>query len=115
MKSDWVREFKKKRHVIAVWTDEGTHEIGYGKAYYPGYPKGMPADFAALSRWWGSASEPGIMDENAKRLLIFAPGKDHWNKLRENWNQVLHYESEAGEGLRDWGYEDILQSICGSI
>lgn len=115
MKSDWVKEFKKKRHVIAVWTDDGTHEIGYGKAYYEGYPKGMPANFEELTKWWGSSNETGIMDEYAKRLLIFAPGKAQWDVIRDNWNNVLHYESEAGTGLEDWGYEEILNTICGSI
>jgi hypothetical protein len=115
MKSDWVKKFKKNRHVIAVWTDEGTHEIGYGKAYYDGYPNGMPKNFEELTRWWGSSNEAGIMDEYAKRLLIFAPGKAHWDAIRDNWNNVLHYESEAGTGLEDWGYEEILNTICGSI
>ena len=71
--------------------------------------------FEELTRWWGSSNEAGIMDEYAKRLLIFAPGKAQWDVIRDNWNNVLHYESEAGTGLEDWGYEEILNTICGSI
>ena len=42
IKSKWSSDSgAKKRQVIVVWTDAGTHEIGYGKKSY-NYPKGMP-------------------------------------------------------------------------
>ena len=39
-------------------------------------------------------------------------------KLRtwhDNWNNVIQYESEAGSGLEDCDYEQILSAICNSI
>lgn len=114
MKSDWGMGSAKKRHVIVVWSDEGTHELGFGKKV-SNYPKGMPKDFNELTEWWGSKGNPGLMDENAKRLLIFAPDKDGWRMIRENWNNVIHVETEAGTGLQDCEYSEILDVICNSI
>ena len=114
MKSDWSNGSAKKRHVIVVWSDDGTHNLGFGKKV-PNYPKGMPKDFNELTEWWGTKRTPGIMDENAKRLLIFAPDKDSWSMIRDNWNNVIHVESEAGTGLKDCEYSEILDVICNSI
>ena len=64
MKSNWTTyEGAKKRQVIVVWTDAGTHELGYSKrSKY--YPSGMPANLAELEDWWDA------MDDYAKRLII---------------------------------------------
>ena len=90
------------------------HELGFGKAA-PNYPRGMAKDFNELTAWWGSKSCPGVMDESAKRLIIFAPDKPGWNTISDNWNNVIQYESEAGSGLEDCDYEQILSAICNSI
>lgn len=114
IKSDWSAGAAKKRHVIVVWSDDGTHELGFGKKA-ANYPKGMPKDFNELTEWWGSRRSPGFMDENAKRLLIFAPDKPGWSMIRDNWNNVIHVETEAGVGLQDCEYSEILDVICNSI
>jgi hypothetical protein len=114
MRSDWSSAATKRRHVMVVWSDEGTHELGFGKPA-PNYPRGMAKDFNELTAWWGSKSCPGVMDESAKRLIIFAPDKPGWNTISDNWNNVIQYESEAGSGLEDCDYEQILSAICNSI
>ena len=114
MRSDWNTTTQKRRHVIVVWSDDGTHKLGFGNCV-PNYPKNMPADFNELSSWWGSRSAPGIMDESAKRLIIFAPNKEYWNTITDNWNNVVQYESEAGMGLSDYDYKQILHAIGNSI
>ena len=48
IRSDWTKEGTKKRNIIVVWTDASTHAIGYARNE-PKYPKGMPADFNAVS------------------------------------------------------------------
>jgi hypothetical protein len=114
MKSDWSYEGQKHRHVIVVWSDDGTHDLGFGKDA-PNYPKGMPKDFNELTEWWGSRTNPGIMDNNSKRLVLFTPSFDSWTKIRENWNNVIHFESAAGKGLQDYNYEEILNLISNTI
>lgn len=114
MKSKWNTTAKKRRHVIVVWSDDGTHDLGFGKSA-ANYPSNMAADFDELTRWWGSKSSPGVMDESAKRLLLFTPNKKSWNTITDNWNNVIQYESEAGDGLEGCDYEQILSAIGNSI
>ena len=113
IKSDWNMESPKKRHVIVLWSDDAAHELGFGKAARC-YPKGMARDFAQLSEWWGTEYAPGFMDESAKRLLLFTPGKDSWVRIRNNWNNVVHYESDE-VGLSDRDYGEILDAISNTI
>ena len=115
IKSDWCKGQFKKRHVIVLWSDEGTHELGFGNTV-PNYPKGMPKDFNELTEWWGSRRRAGIMDESAKRLLLFAPDKPGWNTIRDNWNNVIHVVTdETDTGLSKVEYNEILEIICNSI
>lgn len=132
MKSDWTKA-TKSRHVIVVWTDDGTHELGFGGDPENGrylertmpfsevqknarrYPLKMAKDFAELSEWWGDAYQPGIMNQSAKRLLIYAPDVEGWKSISDEWNQVLHYTSEAGQGLKEVEYSEIIDTIAQTI
>ena len=114
MKSNWNTEAVKKRHVIVLWTDDGTHPLGFGK-HVPNYPNGMAKDFDELTKWWGSRGNQGIMDEASKRLLLFAPDKESYTSIYNSWNNVVFYESEAGKGLEEADYQTILEAISNSI
>ncbi|MBQ7400063.1 MAG: VWA domain-containing protein [Clostridia bacterium] len=114
IKSKWDTEGMKKRQVIVVWTDAPSHILGYGKES-ENYPNGMASDMKELSAWWGSVEHPGFMDNNAKRLLLFAPDAPDWNVISENWDGVLHFPSEAGKGLENLEYEEIINTISNSI
>ena len=114
MKSKWNMKGSKRRHLIVVWSDDGTHDLGFGKSA-ANYPANMPADFNELTRWWGTQSSPGVMDNASKRMIIFAPDKRSWNTITDNWDNVAHFESEAGMGLSDQDYEEILSKIGESI
>jgi len=115
IRSDWNPRGQKRRQVIVVWSDEGTHDLGFGKVD-PNYPPDMARNFAELSSWWGMKQAPGpYMDQSAKRLILFTPDKDSWTKIRENWNNVIQYVSEAGNGLQGQTYEQILNAISNSI
>lgn len=114
IRSDWTRSGSKRRHIIVIWTDDATHELGFGKKA-ANYPRDMAKDFDELTDWWGDASMPGLMDNNAKRLLIFAPEKPYWTTIESTWDNVLLFPSKAGEGLRELEYDEILDSIYNSI
>ncbi len=113
-KSEWSKAAKKNRHVIVVWSDDAAHPLGFCRKA-PNYPKNMAKDFEELSSWWGSKYAPGIMDEYAKRMILFTPDSYGWREIRDNWNKVIHYESEAGNGLRECDYDAILSAICNTI
>lgn len=115
IRSNWSKECTKRRQIIVLWSDDAAHPLGFGKSS-PYYPKTMAADFNELTRWWGDKdSEGSFMDFNSKRLILFTPKLYGWNEIRNNWDNVIYYESEIGEGLRDVNYDQIISAICNSI
>lgn len=114
IRSDWVKSGIKRRHIIVIWTDAPTHPLGYGKGAQE-YPKGMASDIGELTAWWGDDQNNGYIDSRSKRLLLFAPDQPHWSYISENWDNVLHFPSRAGEGLREVDYSTILDVISNSI
>lgn len=115
IRSDWDRSLgSKHRHVIVVWTDAQPHELGFGKASSR-YPKGMAGSIGELTAWWGNPVSRGFCDQEAKRLVLFTPNEGEWNFLSEQWDQVIHYPSKAGNGLSELDYETILSCLSQSI
>lgn len=115
IRSDWdTVQDAKHRHIIVLWTDAEPHELGYGKGTYR-YPKGMAKSIGELTEWWGNALNGGYCNQDAKRLVLFAPSSGDWNFISEQWDQVIHYPSKAGDGLGDLDYETILSCISQSI
>ena len=109
IRSDWTTVGTKKRQVIVVWTDAGTHELGFGSSS-ASYPQGMPKNMTELSDWWDD-----YMNPNYKRLVIFAPDEPGWNYISANWDNTIHFPSAAGNGLAERNYEDILNVLGNSI
>ncbi|MBQ8706645.1 MAG: VWA domain-containing protein [Succinivibrionaceae bacterium] len=115
MKSNWTRDGDKRRHLIVVWSDASTHPIGFSRSSKH-YPKRMVETFDELTEMWdGGLDSGGVMDDNAKRLLIFAPDADYWNTISDTWDNVIHYQSTAGAGLEELDYREILSQIVNSI
>ena len=115
MRSDWNKEGMKKRHVVVLWTDASTHPLGYGKKR-ANYPKNMAADFRELSSWWGiPGTDVGLMNQSAKRLLIFAPEREYWTTIRDHWDKVNYCNAIAGNGLAEQSYAEILNTIANTI
>ncbi len=111
IKSQWTEEGTKKRQVIVVWTDAGTHALGFGReSRY--YPNGMPRSLGELSDWW---DDPDLMKQNAKRLVLFAPDVDNWKYISDNWNLTWHIPSAMGNGLAEQNYNEILNLIANSV
>ncbi|MCR5664253.1 MAG: VWA domain-containing protein [Oscillospiraceae bacterium] len=115
IKSKWTQEGVKRRHIIVLWTDDATHDLGFGAASRY-YPTKMAKDFSELSLWWGCGQQQGaVMDPKSKRLLIYAPAKESWTTIAETWDNTLMFPSEAGRGLDRVTYDEILDAICGSV
>lgn len=115
IKSKWNKSEGKKRHVIVVWTDDATHDLGFGRRA-PNYPAKMARDFNELSEWWGVGQSPNaVMDRKSKRLLIYAPPKESWTTIASTWDNALLFPSAAGQGLDDQTFSEILDAICNSI
>lgn len=118
IRSPWMKQEpgKKYRQIIVVYTDAPTHELGYGAAA-PSYPEEMPKTFAELTSWWMDAGQQKAkyMDKIAKRLVLFAPYEPFWSTISDNWDNVVHFPSTAGEGCSDKNYQEIITLIAGSI
>jgi hypothetical protein len=111
IKSDWVSEGDKKRHLVVVWTDASSHQLERsGKP--ESYPKNMPKDLNELTDLWCNGQ---IIGQRARRLLLFGPSMYPWSDITDSWDNVIHFPSKAGEGLRDMDYQEILNTISQSI
>ncbi len=113
IRSDWTQEGVKKRHIIVLWSDAPTHPLGHGKIA-PWYPQGMAKDFDELSLWWEDEQLGGAMDENAKRLLLFAPDAPEWSRISARWSQVVHVQT-VSEGLKELEYRQVIDAVCNTI
>ena len=100
--------------MIVLWTDDVPHDLGFGAAA-PNYPSKMAKSFDELTEWWGVGGQNGVMNANDKRLLIYAPNKGYWNDIMGIWDNTLLFPSEAGKGLEEATYSEILDAITNSI
>lgn len=115
MASPWELGLDRRRHVIVLCTDASAHplESCAGRAI-PGYPRGIPSTFDALTDNWGDPSS-GPLEYAAKRLLLYAPDVYPWNLISRHWDSVLHFPSRAGEGLGELDFQEIIATIAGSV
>ncbi len=122
IRSDWSKTSTKKRQIIVLWSDAPPHPIGFAK-HEALYPSGMAKDFKELTEWWEN-DQMGYMNMRAKRLILYTPcaKSDYdpkleypWENIINNWNNVVHYPSIAGEGLKELQYQQIMSAIVESI
>lgn len=115
MRSDWCEDGWRKRHIIALFTDASAHELGFCKDAST-YPKeGMPKDFGELSEMWGDEDDPGEMDYQAKRLLLFAPDVTFWHTIANCWENTVIRTAKGATGLSDVSYQVMLDTIVHSV
>jgi hypothetical protein len=113
MMSDWARVGSKRRQVIVLWTDAGAHPLEKRAGSKPvGYPEDMPRDLDDLTDLWESGTH---LEENAKRLILYAPEAAGWTDIAPSWDNTIHFPSNGGTGLADLEYDEILHTIANSI
>ena len=112
MQSDWCKPLDnhKRRHIIVVFTDAPTHELGFGKDCDL-YPENMPSNFQELTYMWGNQKpHRGTMEYQAKRLIMFAPEMD---KLPpdDGWRRIVKGKTNASGDIieKPWENLDLIQ------
>jgi hypothetical protein len=117
MAADWETGLDRRRHVIVLFTDAPAHPLGDPKQTRAHtYPRSIPASLDALFEQWGYAQSQGaLMENSAKRLLMFAPEEYPWNDIADDWNNTLFFPSTAGEGLEEWEMDEIIATIANSL
>ena len=111
--SEWEHGLDRRRHIVVVFTDASAHplEQAYGVTG-PQYGGLVPPNLDELTEVWES---PQVMEFAAKRLLLYAPDVYPWSVISASWSNTLHYLSNAGEGLADQKFHQIIDNIANSI
>lgn len=108
MGSDWVKEGSRKRQVIMLWTDAPTKDAGTNDQ-----SSGVPRDNGELLAWWCDAQE-GRMNQNAKRLIVFAPDCESW-KILDSMDNSVWIKTNLNDGMREMDMDVILNTLSASI
>jgi hypothetical protein len=117
MAAPWEKGLDKRRHVIVVFTDASAHPLGDPRQVAaPTYPSSIPSSMDALFNQWGHGqSRDALMENSAKRLLLFAPELYPWTDIADDWNHTIFFPSAAGEGLEEWEMDEIIATIANSL
>lgn len=83
----------------------------------PGYDGDVyPCSLDELHGQWGRPGHDGaVMDQSAKRLLVFAPEAEPWRDLAETWDKTLFVPSRAGTGLEAIALDEVISTIARSL
>jgi hypothetical protein len=114
--SPWEQGLDRRRHVIVMFTDAPAHPLGR-HASVQSYPAGIPGSLDELFEQWGYArSQTAVMEQSAKRLVLFAPDQAPWSDpIAEEWDLTLHFASKAGQGLEEFEMDEIIETIANSL
>ena len=123
LRSDFVQEGAKKRHVIVLFTDASAHPYEKQQNGVPkNYPKNMFRNLPELYRAWGhgqdflGASTKSVqMNRDAKRLVLFAPSVYPWNELEADLENVIRKDLSSGDGGKDLDLTDVVALVANSI
>jgi hypothetical protein len=115
--SPWEKGLDRRRHVVVMFTDAPAHPLGTVGTSAQTYPKGIPRSMDDLFEQWGYArSQTAVMEQSAKRLVLFAPEEEPWQEaIGEEWDLTLHFPSKAGEGLEEFEMDEIIETIANSL
>lgn len=115
MNSDWERGLDRRRHIVVVFTDASAHPLGVG-AGSATYPREVPGSIDDLFEMWGyGTSQSAMMENAAKRLLLFAPDTTPWNMIAADWNNTVYLPSQAGSGMEEVELSEIIDTIANSV
>jgi len=114
IRSDWERGMDRRRHLVVLFTDAPAHPLEHS-ASLASIPAGTPRSMNELFDAWEGDGQSGGMEHSAKRLLLYAPDMEPWNSISEDWQNTLHFPSQAGDGLDDYTFDEILNQIAASV
>lgn len=135
MRSDFVQDGAKKRHIIVLFTDAEAHafedydrlvEEAAKKGYKPEiYPENMPKDLAEFYNAWqgnaesqdalGSEGETTKLDPTGRRLVLFAPNAYPWTDMEVELEYTIRKSIEAGEGGAELDMGEVYSMIAYSL
>jgi hypothetical protein len=111
IKSEWSKSGDRRRELVVVWTDASAHQLDRNPKP-AGYPSDLPANLDDLTDMWDGQTH---MSRNARRLILYTPDAAPWTAIAANWENSIHYPSNAGTGLEEVTYNEILNAIANSV
>lgn len=124
LRSNFVKEGSKKRHIIVLFTDAPAHKFEQQKDGVPAnYPAKMYRNLGDLYQTWGTGQDalgvssdfPAQMSKDAKRMVLFAPSLYPWNEIELDLENVIRKNMDKGSGGRDLDLDDVIALISNSI
>lgn len=124
LRSDFVVDGDKRRHVIVLFTDASAHPLEQQKDGVPSnYPVNMFHDLSELYESWGMGqdslgSKKNLsvhMARDAKRLVLFAPSSYPWGEMEYELENTIRKDMDKGNGGRDLDLNDVIALIANSI
>lgn len=116
--SKWETGLDRRRHVVVVFTDAPAHPLGDPlQTRARTYPPSIPSSLDELFTQWGygQQSQGSIMEQSAKRLVIFGPEVYPWTDIADEWNKTVFFPSVAGEGLQEFEMSQIIAVVANSL
>lgn len=98
--TNWNRG-RNVRQVVLLWTDAPSHNM-----------KGTSSINASVSSLKGIWSR---MNPSSKRLIIFAPKDNSWESVARSLNNAVRRDVDAGSGLSDVDYEEIIKALSDTM
>lgn len=123
LRSDFVKEGDKRRHVIVLFTDASAHKYEQQFDGIPSnYPTNMFRNLGDLYQAWGSGQDAlgagrcsRLMEKEAKRMVLFAPSVYPWNDIEVDLENVIRKDLDKGNGGRDLDLDDVIALVSNSI
>lgn len=123
LRSDFVQEGAKKRHVIVLFTDASAHPYEQQRNGVPAnYPTNMFQNIQELYQVWGHGQDylgafrsSVQMNKEAKRLVLFAPSVYPWNELEADLENVIRKDLNSGDGGKDLDLTDVIALVAKSL
>lgn len=131
MRSPWrstPRELKR-RHIIMLFTDADAHLLD-GTQIPMKFTQAMtPRNFSQLKGCWGPSENVQLMDQRAKRLVLFAPSQVEvqdesggtalhntiWGRVADEFENTLFVPSQAGQGVQEVTWDEVLSGLVASV
>lgn len=125
MRSDFVKEGDKRRHIIILFTDAPAHTFEQQFDGIPdNYPDHMFRNLGELYMAWGNGQEmlggsqsvsTTRMERDAERLVLFAPSAYPWDDIEVDLETVLRKELNKGNGGADMDLSDVITLLSSSV
>ena len=135
LRSDFVKDGDKNRHLIVLFTDAAAHPFedydeltaeAAKKGCKPTmYPKNMPKNISEFYNAWegnamnqdalGCDGENTKLDADGRRIVLFAPNDYPWCDMEVNLSHVIRKDIEAGQGGSELEMNEVYTLIAYSM